>query len=250
MAHKLKFWYSDRHFESPPSPYGRGWCLNVDGKRYLYTASSEPGAEEPFEGAFKRFPDYRVVCVTFWSAIQEIAEADIPAIREQTIALRSELVTSQVESAKLEESRGEESAAESLEKVKADSTTDQIVGLGCLGIIAVFVLMLYYTFSDNPRAPQEIDSSGYISHKVQSIITAQSNWMVGESKDCTSYPPAAELYGKQAGYAFSYLKCDDGPIHNIPITFWGAEYQLGKKYAEWNCTRTSDSFVCKQTAAF
>lgn len=129
------------------------------------------------------------------------------------------------------------------------ASEDQNPGLGCLVTVAIFAAIIYYSFADNPHAPKEIDSTGYLSHKVESIITAQATWMVGESKYCTSFPSEAGLYNKPEGYAFSYVSCDGGPVRNIPITFWGAEYQLGKKYAKWYCTRTADSFTCKQLGA-
>lgn len=239
MAHRLKFWYSDGHFENPPSPYGRGWCLNIDGRRYLYTASSETGAEEPFQGALKKFPDYRVVCVADWSAIQEIAEADIPAIREQTIALRSELVMKQVESTDSDWPAGNNQKSPG--PVRPDSNV-----IGTLAILALLALGGWILF-------QLLDSTGWVSHTVQSTITAQSNWMVGESKDCFSYTldaKSAYALGKEPGYALSKVECDNGPGHDISITFWGQENQPGKWAALWRCTRSVDSFTCKQTGAF
>lgn len=119
---------------------------------------------------------------------------------------------------------------------------------GVLGSLVFFLFLALVVWG----LRHVFDSTGYVSHDVHSTITAQSDWMVGESKDCMSFPldaDTARAQGKQAGYAFSYVNCDNGPEHNITITFWGAEYQPGKTEAEWNCKRTSDSFVCKQTGA-
>lgn len=130
---------------------------------------------------------------------------------------------------------------------------NQSEGAGCLVVFVIVGYLAYLVLADNPHAPDAIDSSGYISHKVESTITAQANWMVGETKDCTSYPLDARdavLNEKPKGYAFLSLQCDDGPPHKITITFWGAENQPGKTAAEWNCTRTSGSFVCRQTGAY
>lgn len=133
--------------------------------------------------------------------------------------------------------------------------SDSSGSVGCLAGLAALVLvvwLLYLVFADNPHAPTEIDSSGYISHKVESTITAQSGWMVGESKSCISIPLAAQIaraVGKEPGYAFFYVKCDDGPERKITVTFWGAENQPENKVAYWNCKRTADSFDCKQTGA-
>ena len=126
---------------------------------------------------------------------------------------------------------------------------------GCLTLLVFCVLFLYYLyfiFANDPWVPSEIDSTGFVSHKIQSTITAQTNWMIGESKDCISYPldaDTARSFDKQAGYAFLSVECDKGPMHSIAITFWGAENQPENKVAYWNCKRTSDSFICKQTGA-
>ena len=119
-------------------------------------------------------------------------------------------------------------------------------------VIGLFMSLLYLIFADDPSVPAPIDSTGYISHKVETSISAQSSWMVGESKSCTSIPFDAELgsaLGEKPGYAFDLVKCDDGPYRNIKVTFWGARNQPGKTAAFWSCTRTSESFTCKQTGA-
>jgi hypothetical protein len=126
-------------------------------------------------------------------------------------------------------------------------------GLGCLALLVIAGLCFYYTVSDNPKAPQEIDSTGYISHKVESTITADPSWINGESRTCISHPLDAQNAGeldKPAGYALSGLDCGGGDWHRITITFWGSTVQIGKSAAYWNCTRTSDSFTCKQTGAY
>ena len=123
-------------------------------------------------------------------------------------------------------------------------------GRGCLVLI---VFLLVGVWGIREIYDHVFDSTGYVSHRVQSTITAQSEWMVGETKDCASYPldaKEAKLKRKREGYAFSFVECDNGPAHKIQVTFWGAEYQPGKLVAEWKCTRKSNSFVCKQTGAF
>jgi hypothetical protein len=127
-----------------------------------------------------------------------------------------------------------------------------IAGLLVLGFFAALIYLLYICIVDDPTVPAELDSTGYISHKVQGTISAQANWMVGESKDCISYPldaEAARAAGQEPGYAFYSVQCDDGPVHNMSITFWGSKSQPGKVAALWNCRRVADSFICKQTGA-
>lgn len=119
--------------------------------------------------------------------------------------------------------------------------------------LLAFIYFVYFVFASNPWVPPDVDATGYVSHTVESTITAQSNWMRGESKNCSSAPLNADTavaLGKPPGYAFSLVHCDDGPEHSIPVTFWGAEDQSGRTVAFWTCTRESDSFVCKQTGAY
>ena len=125
-------------------------------------------------------------------------------------------------------------------------------GLGCLVALGVIAFFLYFTFSNSPAVPKEIDATGYISHKVESTITADSNWLIGESRTCVSNPldpTSAEELHKPVGYALWGLQCSGGESHRITITFWGSAIQTGNKAAYWNCARTSDSFTCKQTEA-
>lgn len=125
-----------------------------------------------------------------------------------------------------------------------------LASLAALGLL--LGLLLYCVLIPDPWAPQMIDSTGSVPHRVQSTITAQSNWMVGESKNCTSSPldaDTAQAQGKQPGYAFLKVQCDSGPAHNVAITFWGAKNQPDNKVAYWNCTRSADAFTCKQTGA-
>jgi len=128
-----------------------------------------------------------------------------------------------------------------------------ILGYVTFGIFAALIYLFYLGIANDPIVPQDLDSTGYFSHKIQTTITAQDSWIVGESKDCMSYPlnaEAARNAGKEQGYAFSNVDCDNGPGHNMLVTFWGSKDQPGKYAALWNCTRTADAFVCKQTAAF
>lgn len=109
-------------------------------------------------------------------------------------------------------------------------------GCGCLIVLCLLGAAIYGGY-------QKLESVGYISHSVETVITAQGSWMVGESKECTS--PIRET-------PFTYISCDGGPEHKVKITFYGREKQGGKA-AIWNCTRNDMSFMnenaftCKQT---
>ena len=109
-------------------------------------------------------------------------------------------------------------------------------GGGCLIFLGVLGAAIWCGY-------QLMESAGYISHTVEAVITAQGNWIVGESKECTS--PIRET-------PFTYVSCDDGPEHKVKITFYGREKQ-GRNVAIWDCKRNDVSFMndtaftCKQT---
>jgi len=95
-------------------------------------------------------------------------------------------------------------------------------------------------------------SEGYIPHSVDTSISAQSSWMVGESKACHSYAldaTNARLSDRKEGSVIGPIVCDDGPMHMVKVTLYGRLEQPEHKYAYWRCTRDSDQFTCKQTGA-
>jgi hypothetical protein len=90
-----------------------------------------------------------------------------------------------------------------------------------------------------------------MEHREDSVITAQANWFVGESKECTSYPldaKTAQIVNKPKGYAISQIKCDGGSEHSVKISFFGRTEQPEYDWITWRCTRNQDSFTCKQIA--
>lgn len=89
-----------------------------------------------------------------------------------------------------------------------------------------------------------IDGHGLISHDAETLITAKGNWIVGESKYCISNPLGAPSGNKDRGYAFSFLNCDDGPPHQIKVTFWGRKNQPEYTFVSWKCIRHESDFVC------
>jgi hypothetical protein len=101
-----------------------------------------------------------------------------------------------------------------------------------------------------------LDSIGWISHREDTMISARSDWLVGESKECwsaTLNSDGATLLGKEVG-SMSGVSCDDGPEHNIKVTFYGRKVQPEYKTVSWRCTRNevsflndNNSFACYQT---
>lgn len=123
--------------------------------------------------------------------------------------------------------------------------SDAATGYGCLILLGIVVAVCYWAYAG-------IDSIGWMEHREDSVITAQANWFVGESKECTSSPlddKTAESVKKPLGYAVSRISCDDGPEHNVTITFFGRTEQPEYVWVSWRCTRNEDSFTCKQTGA-
>lgn len=125
-------------------------------------------------------------------------------------------------------------------------------GIGCVTLLVLYALCVGVY-----QGWLWLDREGYRSHTVNSTITAQENWMPGETKLCASAPFSREestANGKPEGYVFERIACDDGPDHNVKIEFYGEESQLGVKYSVyWSCTRNEisafndNAFVCKQT---
>jgi hypothetical protein len=122
-------------------------------------------------------------------------------------------------------------------------------GWGCL-ILLFFVGYAIY------GGYEWLDTMGWISHREDTVITAGSSWLVGESKECWSAPLNAEgaaQSGKPIGYAMSSVTCDDGPDHSMKVTFYGRKVQAEYKAVSWRCTRNEvsflndNSFTCYQT---
>jgi len=123
-------------------------------------------------------------------------------------------------------------------------TSDRAEGYGCLVLLAVVCAVVYWAYTG-------IDSIGWMEHREDSVITAQANWFIGESKDCTSYPldaKTAQALNKPKGYSVSQINCDGGPEHQVKISFFGRTEQPEYDWITWRCTRNDGSFTCKQIA--
>lgn len=81
-----------------------------------------------------------------------------------------------------------------------------------------------------------LDASGLLSHRVTTMITAPSTWMVGETRVCTAI----------GADTFSYVDCGSGEPRTMRITFWGRQHQPEKPGVVWACTRNDSSFTCKE----
>ena len=100
-----------------------------------------------------------------------------------------------------------------------------------------------------------MDENGWISHNEETVISARSDWLVGESKECLSYARKrdwATFQDKEVGYAMSWVNCDDGPEHKMRVTFYGREVQTEYEVVSWRCVRNevsffnNNSFTCYQ----
>jgi hypothetical protein len=139
-----------------------------------------------------------------------------------------------------------------------------------IGFLVLFALALLLGWTEqNVKSPAASASVGigailllllmggwgdfhYIPHTVETSISAQSNWLVGEMKDCYSEPldPAsAFLLHREPGYVAESFNCDDGPKHTMTIKFYGRLNQPEHRIAYWRCTRKSEEFICRQTGA-
>jgi hypothetical protein len=93
--------------------------------------------------------------------------------------------------------------------------------------------------------------NGYFPHFVETEISVQPDWIIGETKNCKSYPhipQSATYFKKGLGYAADSLYCDDKlSMHLVKVNLYGRLYQPEHNIAYWSCTRNSESFTCRQT---
>jgi hypothetical protein len=121
--------------------------------------------------------------------------------------------------------------------------SDESDGWGCLGGLIVLGLIGYGAY-------YAADQQGYAQHSVETTITAQQNWLVGEVKDCYSNvldSKTATQLGKEDGYVATFINCDNGPAHTIKVTLYGQLNQPEHNLIRWRCTRETDDFTCRQT---
>jgi hypothetical protein len=122
-----------------------------------------------------------------------------------------------------------------------------------LGIEFCLILVMFVGLVICPMIYENADSSGIIPHNEETTISAQPTWLVGESKDCVSYPlltyaQAAPL-GRPVGYAVDRINCDNGPQHRIRIKFFGRLEQPEYSAVQWKCTREEGGFTCYEISA-
>lgn len=137
------------------------------------------------------------------------------------------------------------------ERKPLSSTGETALGWGCL-------VLLWLVGSGIYGGYKWLDSIGWISHREETTISARSDWLVGESKECWSptlnSANEAFLHSEEGvGYAMPYVLCDDGPEHKMTITFYGRKVQAEYKAVSWRCIRAEvsflndNSFTCYQT---
>lgn len=122
-------------------------------------------------------------------------------------------------------------------------------GWGCLILLCIVGYAIYGGY-------EWLDSIGWISHREETVISARSDWLPGESKECLSYTRKREwatFQDKDVGYAMPWVKCDDGPDHHMKVTFYGRKVQPEYQTIGWRCSRNEvsflndNSFTCYQT---
>jgi hypothetical protein len=128
-------------------------------------------------------------------------------------------------------------------------SNDNGVGCGCLFILAILAALAFAGY-------EGLDSMGWIPHREDTVISARGDWLPGESKECLSYTRKKDwpaFKDKAVGYAMSWVKCDDGPDHQMKVTFYGRKVQPEYETIRWRCTRSEvsffndNSFTCYQT---
>jgi hypothetical protein len=94
--------------------------------------------------------------------------------------------------------------------------------------------------------------NGYFPHFVETEISVQPDWLVGEVKECSSpvlNRPIAHDLGKKNGYVAEVMYCDDGPKRAMNVTLFGRLEQPEHRWITWKCRRDATGFTCHQTGA-
>jgi hypothetical protein len=130
------------------------------------------------------------------------------------------------------------------------------IGVWTGAILVLIVVRWFAPFDFGPSSWADVADwimpDGYARHSVETLITVQGDWIVGEAKDCSSLPlnfKAARLIGEEPGYVALGLNCDDGPRHSVKTTLYGRLNQPEHRIAYWRCTRKSEGFTCRQTGS-
>jgi len=93
---------------------------------------------------------------------------------------------------------------------------------------------------------------GYAEHSVETAISVDEHWIVGETKTCKSFPldfRIAPQLGKEPGDAVGSFHCDGGPMHTVTVKVYGRINQPEHATAYWRCIRDPEVFTCRQTGA-
>ncbi len=128
---------------------------------------------------------------------------------------------------------------------------------GWIGAILLLFIVRWFAPLDIGPATwadvaDDIMPDGYAGHSVETAVSVDEHWIVGETKACKSYPyipQIATFLKKGLGYAADSLNCDDGPMHMVKATLYGRLNQPEHRIVYWNCTRNPENFTCRQTGA-
>jgi len=94
---------------------------------------------------------------------------------------------------------------------------------------------------------------GYVQHSVETSISMQDDWIIGETKECVSAAldfRTAQHLGEEPGYVAPSIACDNkGTEHSVTVKLYRRLNQPEHFLVYWRCTRESESFICRQTGA-
>ena len=122
---------------------------------------------------------------------------------------------------------------------KSNST----VGLIAIALCLAAIISPYWIYTG-------CDSLGFIPHTSETTITASQGWLVGEIRQCVTFPETGDVAKElkhNAGYALNRVSCGDEPYHEMSITFFGRKEQPEFNEVAWNCTRKDNTFECRET---
>jgi hypothetical protein len=115
-------------------------------------------------------------------------------------------------------------------------------GLGCLFLLAILAGGGFIAYT-------ALDNAGWIQHNQIVDLYMKGDWLIGENRTCTGFQSgtgeASHLTSLSCPETFAL---DEAP-HNMSIKFWGKvsrpDMTKAGLFLQWQCTRTSEGFVCK-----
>jgi hypothetical protein len=118
-------------------------------------------------------------------------------------------------------------------------------GIGCLFLVALLGFGVYGIYV-------LLNNAGWIAHTAEVDVEMDSNWLVGENRDCMSQHTFPSPNDGRLETLYCPVSAKDQEKHNITVKFWGKvvrpftdKRDITTSIHSWKCTRTDEGFVCR-----